>query len=215
MLVDHIFIFSNTAGKEADDLVHFGFTEGSNRIHPGQGTVNRKFYVENFFLEILWIHDKAEIKSKTTSITKLWERSQFQKNNCSPFGLCFVNTDDTDALFQDAKKYQPNYFPNGMSIDIITNEYQPQFPWTFRLPYKGAKKKTTEPTQHANNIKQLTRVTFDIAKTKIQNDFTKLIAKNSIVTFKASNSNHLTLEFDKHQQRKRKEFPALQLTILY
>lgn len=53
--IDHIFIFSNTNGREADDLVSSGLAEGSNRIHKRQGTMNRKFYFENFFLQILWV----------------------------------------------------------------------------------------------------------------------------------------------------------------
>ncbi len=53
MKIDHIFIFSNEHGKEANELVELGFTEGSNRVHKGQGTTNRKFYFENFYLEIL------------------------------------------------------------------------------------------------------------------------------------------------------------------
>lgn len=48
MEVDHIFIFSNNQGREADELINFGLTEGSNRVHPGQGTRNRKFYFEIF-----------------------------------------------------------------------------------------------------------------------------------------------------------------------
>ncbi|MFK7787387.1 MAG: hypothetical protein AB8B56_19845 [Crocinitomicaceae bacterium] len=39
MEVDHIFIFLDNQGKEADELLEFGFTEGSSRRHPGQGTI--------------------------------------------------------------------------------------------------------------------------------------------------------------------------------
>jgi len=215
MTVDHIFIFSNQAGEEADDLTHFGFTEGSSRIHLGQGTINRKFYFENFFLEVLWVRDEAEIRSETTAATKLWERSQFAINNHSRFGLCFVNTEETDNLFQNSKSYQPNYFPEGMSIDIIPNEDQSQLPWTFRLPYRGKQKKTTEPINHTNGVQQLTKVVFDSADVNLKNQFINEIEKNSFVRFKASHKNHLTLEFDQHRQGKQKEFPELQLTILY
>ncbi len=215
MLVDHIFIFSTQTGKEADDLVRFGFTEGSSRVHSGQGTMNRKFYFENFFLEILWVHDKTEIQNDVTAPTKLWERSQFAINDYSPFGLCFVNTEATDLLFQEAKQYQPNYFPKGMSIDIITNEAQPQLPWTFRLPYRGTQQKTTEPINHINNIQQLTNIVFEVADASLENSFVKTIEKNSYVHFKASHKNHLTLEFDQNKQGKQQEFPALQVTIVY
>ncbi len=128
MEIDHIFIFSSNDGKEAEHLVDFGLTEGSSRLHPGQGTTNRKFYFENFFLEILWVVNEEEIQSELTSKTKLWERSQFEKNGHSPFGLCLINSESTDKLFEKSEIYQPNYFPEGMSIDIITNEKHPQFP---------------------------------------------------------------------------------------
>ncbi len=49
MNIDHIFIFTDDDGKDADELVDFGLTEGSNRVHVGQGTTNRKFYFDNFF----------------------------------------------------------------------------------------------------------------------------------------------------------------------
>ena len=71
MEVDHIFIFSNNQGNEADELVDFGLTEGGNRVHPGQGTRNRKFYFENFFLKILWVNNESEITSELSAPTRL------------------------------------------------------------------------------------------------------------------------------------------------
>jgi hypothetical protein len=43
--IDYIFIFSNK-GKETDNLVAFGLTEGI-------GTLNRRIFFDNFYLEIL------------------------------------------------------------------------------------------------------------------------------------------------------------------
>jgi len=128
MEIDHIFIFSKNGGKEADNLVNYGFTEGSSCVHVGQGTTNRKFYFDNFFLEVLWVINEEEIQSEITSGTKLWERSLFQKNKYSPYGLCLVNSISTDSLFEVSDTYQPNYFPKGMSIDIITNEQKSKLP---------------------------------------------------------------------------------------
>ncbi|MEM6686017.1 MAG: hypothetical protein AAF617_09565 [Bacteroidota bacterium] len=214
-VVDHIYIFSTQKGNEAENLIRFGCTEGSSRIHLGQGTENRKFYFENFFLEILWVRDATEIQSKVTAPTKLWERSQFSENNHSPFGLCFVNSASTDDLFADAQTYQPAYFPNEMSIDIIPNEAQPQLPWIFRLPYRGVQKKSTEPIHHTNGLQQLTKVIFEVETEKLNKQFTSQIEDNSCIHFQTSHKNHLTLEFDQQRQGKQHEFPALQLTILY
>jgi len=64
MTIDHIFIFTTDFGKIADELIEFGLTEGSGRVHIGQGTTNRKFYFDNFFLEIIWVHNEKEINSE-------------------------------------------------------------------------------------------------------------------------------------------------------
>ncbi|MFY7910867.1 MAG: VOC family protein [Emticicia sp.] len=215
MEIDHIFIFSNTNGSEADKLEEFGFTEGSSRVHPGQGTVNRKFYFENFFLEILWVHNETEIKSDLILPTKLWERANFSNNTYSPLGLCLVNTDDTDALFRDATKYQPEYFPEGLKIDVLTNETNPSLPWTFRLPFKGDKKKTSEPTEHSNNISRLTKAEFSFLPNDKSANFLKAFENQANISFISQQAPSLILTFDEHRQGKTKIFDDLSLMILY
>lgn len=97
MEIDHIFIFSKNEGKEADNLVEFGLEEGSHRIHKGQGTANRKFYFENFFLEILWVIDEEEVNQTPTLETQLGHRANFNQNSssiaehhCSTVLLCSI-----------------------------------------------------------------------------------------------------------------------------
>ena len=215
MEVDHIFIFSNNRGKEASDLIEFGLTEGGNRLHSGQGTTNRKFYFDNFFLEILWVVNEDEIQSELTEKTKLWERSQFEKNGNSRFGLCLVNSKSTDNLFEKSEIYEPNYFPKGMSIDIITNEQNPNLPWTFRLPYRGKKKKSNEPIEHLNGIKSLTKVEFKTQTDSKKIDFEDAFKNVENIKFTKSDSLSLILEFDNIAQGKVKEFPELDLKIKY
>ncbi|TAE49222.1 MAG: hypothetical protein EAZ89_14430, partial [Bacteroidetes bacterium] len=102
MHIDHIFICTGDNGEVADELVDFGLTEGSSRVHLGQGTTNRKFYFDNFFLEILWVHNEAEITSDQIKPTGLWQRADVTSSAFSPFGLCLVNSDDTEGLFKNA-----------------------------------------------------------------------------------------------------------------
>lgn len=212
---DHIFIFSNKKGIEANDLVEFGFTEGSSRVHPGQGTTNRKFYFENFFLEILWVVSEKEIQSEVTAKTKLWERSQFQKNQHSRFGLCLVNSESTDELFQQSEVYQPDYFPKGMSIDIITNKENPRLPWTFRLPYRGKKKVHSEPSEHQNGIQSLTKAVFEYPMKQGDTVYTQYFKGSKSIEFINRSSTLLILEFDNNRQGKSKEFKALNLVLYY
>jgi hypothetical protein len=212
MNIDHIFIFTNDNGKLANQLVEFGLIEGSNRIHVGQGTTNRKFYFENFFLEILWVHNENEIKSEAIKPIGLWQRADFQINNFAPFGLCIVNTSETDPLFRDAFKYQPDYFPQGMVIDILKNENQSSLPWTFRLPFKGQKKPENEPTEHKNGIGLLTKTTFEHQENG-EIPFLDFFVGEQNIEFIKSDRTWLNLTFDDGRQGLKKEFELLKLTI--
>jgi hypothetical protein len=214
MQVDHIFIFTNDHGKVADQLVSFGFTEGSSRIHKGQGTTNRKFYFENFFLEILWVHDEDEIKSNLVKPTGLWQRANYQTNDFSRFGLCLVNTDETNDLFEKSLKYQPDYFPAGLCIDIITNDHRPDLPWTFRPPFKGHKKNETEPMEHPNGITKLTQAQFTHKKLN-SDDFLNKFENEPQIKFVPSSDLMLTLTFDNHIKKSQLEIPELNLLIEY
>ena len=214
MRIDHIFIFTDDNGKVADELVRFGLTEGSNRVHAGQGTTNRKFYFDNFFLEILWVHNVNDIKSDKTRSMGLWQRSEYKTNFFSPFGLCLVNSDDTATIFKNAFKYQPDYFPQGMEIDIIKNEDQTDLPWTFRLPFKGQKKPENEPTKHTNAISVLTNAIFEYQSIS-ENSFLDHFKNQNQIQFIKSSRQWLHLIFDNGKQGKKQDFEKLKLTIEY
>ena len=214
MDADHIFIFTDDNGKVADQLVKLGMIEGSNRVHVGQGTTNRKFYFDNFFLEILWVHDTNEIESDKIKPIGLWQRAKFKINNFSPFGLCIVNTRETDELFENSFKYQPDYFPQGQTIDILKNENQSSLPWTFRLPFKGQKRNINEPTEHKNGISLLTKTTFEHQE-NIEATFLKFFEQEQNIEFIKSDRTWLNLTFDNGTQGLTTEFETLKLTIHY
>jgi Glyoxalase-like domain len=214
MDIDHIFIFSDEKGTVADQLVSFGLTEGTGRVHQGQGTSNRIFYFDNFFLEIVWVHNEDEINSLLVKPTGLWQRAGFKETGYSPFGLGLVNTDQTDKLFDHEFKYQPDYFPEGMVIDIIKNENQRDLPWTFRLPFKERKPVKKEPVDHKNGIRRLTKTTF-YYQSGINDDFIKSFANEQSITFIQSDKTWLTLSFDHKRLGLQRHFETLFLTIEY
>ncbi|MBL7839676.1 MAG: VOC family protein [Cyclobacteriaceae bacterium] len=214
MDIDHIFIFTEDQGRIAEELVKFGLIEGSSRVHTGQGTTNRKFYFDNFFLEILWVHNENEIKSSLIEPTGLCQRADYKKNGLSPYGLCIVNSEQTDALFGNSMKYQPDYFPGGMLIEILKNENQPHLPWTFRLSFRGQKKNESEPKNHTNGIRSLTKVTFNHKPIETE-EFLHYFKGQPNIVFSTSNDYGLTLTFDNNQQQKKRIFEDLRLTIEY
>lgn len=214
MTIDHLFIFTGDDGKIADELIRLGFVEGSSRIHVGQGTTNRKFYFENFFLEILWVHHKQEMQSDMIKATGLWDRASFLTNTYSPFGLCLVNESDTDQLFANAYPYQPSYFPKGKHIDILKNQAYPFLPWLFRLPFKGQKKHENEPKNHPNGSKKLTKAIFEYLGNATNSCLTHFQDETQI-EFRHSTRNWITLVFDKAALKQQEDILALQLTVHY
>ncbi len=207
MGIDYIFIFSNK-GKETDELVDFGLTEGSGRTHKGIGTANRRLFFENFYLEVLWVENEKELKS--VKKIGIWERSDFKNNQYSRFGLCLKNTEETDSIFNNSIKWKPGFLPENKFVDILTNE---RMPWIFRFP-ADRNKKLDEPINHKNGIKKLTKAIFNMSEI----DFKSIISeinKNSIIEFVKSSENQLILEFDDRKQGKIKEFESLYLKIYY
>ncbi len=214
MQIDHIFIFTSDQGKIADELVSFGLSEGSRRVHPGQGTMNRKFYFENFFLEVLWVHDEKELNSPQTKESGLWRRTHTNQGHFSPFGLCLVNTHENDLLFESSLKYQPDYFPEGFAIDVLKNVSSPGLPWTFRLPFKGQKKNDHEPLTHGNGIRKLTKAIFEY-QSDADVDFLGHFETESQLSFRQGPRNWLHLTFDNAAQGGKQVFEKLQLTVEY
>ena len=207
MNIDHIYIFSDQ-GKETDELVAFGLTEGSGRIHQGIGTTNRRIFFENFYLEILWVRNEAEAKS--VEKIGLWERNNYKNSNYSRFGLCLENTEDTDVIFKDSIKWQPDFLPIGNQVEIITNE---KMPWIFKFP-KNRKRQLDEPKTHKIGLKKLTKVIFNFRNIDLKNILTE-IENNSIIEFNQASEDLLILEFDNSKQTKSKRFDNLNLEIKY
>lgn len=214
MSIDHIFIFTPDNGQVADELVDFGLTEGSGRIHVGQGTTNRKFYFENFYLEVLWVHNEKEFRSELIEPTGLCQRADFRNRNVSSTGLCLVNSAETDKPFERAFKYQPDYFPKGKAIEILNNEATPSIPWTFRLPFEGQVKNESEPTNHSIGLSKLTKATFEFTD-KNADDFLKHLESEQQLCFVESDRIWLTLTFDDQAKKKSCVFEKLRLTINY
>ncbi|MEA2047355.1 MAG: VOC family protein [Campylobacterota bacterium] len=208
MLVDHIFIFVNSK-EEADALVDFGMTEGSGNVHRGIGTVNRRFFFENFYLEILWVENESEAKS--VSEIGIWERSNYKSSGYSRFGLCLKNRDDTDSIFENSIKWEPMFLSKGEYVNILTNE---KMPWIFRFPVNRRKDLSEEPTFHKSGIEQLSKAIFNLSKKEF-GDKLDLISDNSIIEFEKVGTNSLILEFDNKKQGKTKIFENLNLILNY
>lgn len=102
-----------------------------------------------------------------------------------------------------------------LEIDYLTNEESPHLPWTFRMPFKGQKKKNQEPIKHHVDLKRLTKVCFGTPNTSRSDEFTAFFRNEAKIVFEDSDTCHLTLEFDNKVNQISKQFESLPLTIKY
>jgi len=212
MKPNHIFIFCNNHDEVASELIEFGFKEGSSRIHPNQGTQNRKFYFNDFFIEILWIHNIDEATSTLTSPTKLYERSRYKYNDASPFGLCVNYSTNDDELFKKRLNYKPTYLPSTMTIEVLTNENSTTLPWTFRWKADITTMNNNEPINFPDQ--KLIKLIFGIKKNEVKNNYLKLF-KSDLIFFENSQYEFLRLVFNFTHNQQIKIFKTLPLIIEY
>jgi hypothetical protein len=116
--VDHAFIGCTSGAPQGDALLRLGFVEGSGNTHPGQGTANRRFYFDNFMLELVWVTDPGEACNERTRRTRLWERCEGQDGQVSPWaarpgrlvsGIALGRTTRSRELFRSAAAAARNF----------------------------------------------------------------------------------------------------------
>jgi hypothetical protein len=145
--IDHMFIGCRPGGPEADSLLKRGFVEGSPNTHPGQGTANRRFFFDNFMLELLWVVDEAEVTSEQTRRTRLWERCAYPATGNCPFGILFRSDGNRSPPPFQTWPYFPSYLPAGTAIEFA-EETTLQEPELIYLPFLRAREPTSEPAKH-------------------------------------------------------------------
>lgn len=212
MKPNHIFIFCDNHDEVANELMEFGFIEGSSRIHPNQGTRNRKFYFNDFYIEILWVCNIDEITSKLTRPTDLYNRSMYETNDYSPFGLCVNYSSDGDELFKNSMNYKPTYLPPNSLIEVLTNEDSVTLPWTFRWKSDVTNHVINEPMNFSN--KELLKVIFYIQKEKVLNHYLDFFSSN-VIFFENSEKEYLKLVFNNDLEKITKIFNTVPLIIEY
>jgi len=164
--IDHIFICTSINAPEAEHLVSFGLVEGSSKIHPGQGTANRRFFFKNIMLELLWVYDPIECQSQAIGPTHLWERWVGRDCGICPFGFSLRPTTPqvTSNLPFSTWDYRPPYLPKSWSILVATNATILTEPMLFYIPFGQRQDnypiEQRQPLEHPVGLCNVTRVDF-------------------------------------------------------
>lgn len=206
--IDHIFILTAAGAPLGDRLTAAGWTEGRSRRHPGQGTVNRCWFVRNAMLELLWVCDEAEARSPRTRPTQLWER--WSTPGACRFGICWRGN---DPLPFATWEYRPVYFP-GRSIAIAENVSRLDEPFLFALPFATRPDvEATQPLVHALGWQELTRVTFSSPSSNYSEALRGAISAGLEVV--ESGELGLELGFDCEQSGRQLAFPEIGLRLCW
>jgi hypothetical protein len=129
---DHFFILTSPGAPAAQRLIDIGLIEGSSNRHPGQGTANRRFFLANSTLELLYVSDAQEADHGPAA--KLGFNQRLRDNDASPFGLISrPNLDSTRDPFP-GWRYCPQYFADDQCFHVGENASELQEPLCICMP---------------------------------------------------------------------------------
>jgi hypothetical protein len=180
--LDHVIFFCGVGAPEADALLGRGLHEGPGNSHPGQGTVNRRFFFRNAYLELLWVENFTEAQSPEAERTQLYERWANRANGACSFGLVFRPGTSAGVAPFPAWSYVPKYFPAGFSIDVAT-DIPANEPLLFHLPFARASLvEDVAPIPGGAQIGAITGVTIHLRDTgSLSPALQSLVASGSVV----------------------------------
>ncbi len=195
--LDHAFIMCSIGAPEGDALIQRGLVEGSRNVHPGQGTANRRFFFENFMLELVWVDKPDEAQSEQTRRTRLWERWVGREDRTtSPFGVLFCAEGDSaeSAPFR-TWSYHPTYLPPGDAIEIAEGTRLEE-PELFYMPnIRRGRPRRKEPTNHALDIGPILGVAVGLPGVGHLSEAARLAQDAGLLTYLESDRPVLEIRF--------------------
>ncbi len=213
--LDHVFIRATSGAPEAQVLIDFGLNEGAARIHPGQGTANRRFFFHNAMFELLWAHDEAELLSPITQPTGLWQRLVARGPDASPFGICLRPEEGNNSSLPFATwDYRPAYLPAPRSIHIGENASEFCEPFIFCLDF-ARRPDTTEDNAflgHRVPLREMTSLTLTVPGTNPFSLTLSALAQLKQISICQGEAHLMEIGFDGEKMGAMKDFrPALPL----
>ena len=218
MEIDHIFIRVSENAPEAALLKEIGLIEGSSNKHQGQGTANKRFFFQNFCLELLFIDNQDECKNQTTDQLRLFERLSTASPTISPFGVCFRPSNDgnSPAPFP-SWSYKPCYLPAPLKIDVAPIDlHEPMwFYLSFATRPDKAPTDKRQPLVHPCGARQLTDVKLFTTSNKLS-DAAQYANSLQMFCLISDETHRLELTFDNNEQQQERDFrPQLPLIVRF
>jgi len=210
LYLDHVFILVSPSAPEADALLEIGLREGPSNEHPGQGTSNRRFFMANTTLELLFINNIAEAMNGAGKKLQFVERAIDAE--ASPFGLVTRCTQPDVLPAFSHWRYQPDYFPSPMSFLVGKNSTNFGEPLCICMPPE-LPLSDNKPTPN-NPEWRLSKVEINIpASTPSQ--VLRAFTCNETVRIQHNKDHHMNLVFNDANTGSKHFFPDMNLSIEY
>jgi hypothetical protein len=198
--LDHVFVSAPGKARDVGLLASHGLTQGGGRIHAGQGTANACFYFDNFYLELLWLHKEAEIRSAVVEPLALWERIRWQQTGACPFGVALRLRDGGSAWPPATWNYAAQFLPAGVSLPIVTPRGAAQEPLVFLSvgspgPPSSYAVGTEVPLEHAGRRRKLRMVRLEVPS-RVISEQVRAIEQSSLLSIQTGKEHHMRLEFE-------------------
>jgi len=192
MYLDHIFILTEPGAPQAQRLSALGLREGNPNTHPGQGTSNRRFFVDNFKIELVFLSDLDEAANGTGKGLGILARSR--DVSASPFGIIVrVNDPNTTPDFP-SWQYFPDYFPDDWCFYVGENSDQLEEPLCLCMP-PALPKPQEVLDEYANPDWKLTELKVQVPVQQFSTTLREFAAIQNI-TVESGTTHRMTMRFN-------------------
>lgn len=192
IFLDHIFIISKLDAPEAKRLAGIGLVEGGSNTHPGQGTSNRRFFLDGLTIELLFVSDSIEAASGAGKRLGILNRSK--DTEASPFGIVVRVTDAEATPDFPSWQYFPDYFPSHMCFYVGKNSDKLEEPLCICMPPSLPMSKSV-PDQYANPDWRFTELKLQVPVSELSATLSQFASIDN-VSIQTGKSHKMTLVFN-------------------
>ncbi|MEM7281175.1 MAG: hypothetical protein AAF438_06070, partial [Pseudomonadota bacterium] len=205
------FILSKPGAPEADLIAALGFVEGPPNTHPGQGTANRRFFFQNFGLELLFVEDEKEARDGPAAGLRIPDR--VTHSGASPFGLIARHDDGDDLEPFPSWRYYPQYFEAEQYFSVGSNSETLEEPLCVCMPktLPDAPSNLRKPNSHLT----LASLQLSVPTNQPSKALDAMVACD-LVSLQLNMAHHMVLVFNEGSSGNSKDLlPVLPLTVYW
>ncbi len=193
--LDHFFIITSPGAPQAKLLSNIGLVEGSSNDHPGQGTANRRFFLANSTIELIYLRDINEAQNGPGQQLHFAERSD--NTSASPFGLVARAEQGATQMPFEGWRYYPDYFSKDWFFQIGQNSNTLEEPLCICMPLQ-----LPRPKRQTENLDwYLTKISISVPTTQ-PSSILQHVTQCSDISLELNRPHQLELTFNNACQGK-------------